>query len=87
MDSGNLPPRNSVLNDPEILKTYGWAAATAVALSRAIQNPSDEVWGTMEARLRTGISQILLGQRTAKAALDAVADDWRRSLRRAGLIK
>jgi hypothetical protein len=35
----------------------------------------------------TGISQVLPGQRTAKAALDAVADDWRRSLRRAGLIK
>jgi ABC-type glycerol-3-phosphate transport system substrate-binding protein len=87
MDSGNLPPRNSVLNDPEILKTYGWAAASAVALSHAIQNPSDEVWGTMEARLRTGISQVLLGQRTAKVALDAVADDWRRSLRRAGLVK
>src|SRR5262245_47440897 len=25
MDSGNLPPRNSVLDDPEIWKTYGWA--------------------------------------------------------------
>jgi multiple sugar transport system substrate-binding protein len=87
MDSGNMPPRTSVLNDPEILKTYGWAAASAVALARAEQNPSDEVWGTMEGRLRSGISEVLAGQRTAKVALDAVAEDWRRTLRRAGLIK
>ena len=39
----------------------------------------------MELQLRSGISQVLLGQKTAKVALDAVAADWQRSLRRAGL--
>jgi len=41
----------------------------------------------MEGRLRSGISEVLAGQKTAKAALDAVAADWQRSLRRAGLVK
>jgi multiple sugar transport system substrate-binding protein len=87
MDSGNLPPRKSVLNDPVVLKNYGWAAASAVAIDHADQGPADEVWGTMEARLRTGISEVLLGSRSAKSALDAVAADWRRTLRRAGLLR
>ena len=32
-----------------------------------------------------GISAVLLGQKTAKAALDGVAEDWKRTLRRAGV--
>ena len=40
---------------------------------------------TLELTLRTGISQTLQGQKTAKQALDAVATDWRRTLRRAGV--
>jgi ABC-type glycerol-3-phosphate transport system substrate-binding protein len=39
----------------------------------------------MELQLRSGISGVLLGQKTAKAALDAVAADWQRTLRRAGV--
>jgi ABC-type glycerol-3-phosphate transport system substrate-binding protein len=35
--------------------------------------------------LRTAISQVLLGQKTAKQALDAVADQWHRSFRLAGM--
>ena len=87
MDSGNLPPCKSVLNDPAVLKNYGWAAASAVGIAQAEQGPSDEVWGTLEARLRTSISQVLLGERDAKSALDAVAQDWSRSMRRAGLAR
>ncbi len=85
MDSGNLPPPKSVLTNPEVLRNYGWAAASAEAIAHADQGPADEVWGTLEARLRTGISEVLRGSRTAKAALDSVANDWRRTLRRAGL--
>ena len=36
-------------------------------------------------RVGAGLSQALLGQKTAKDALDAVAADWQRSLRRAGI--
>ena len=85
--TGNLPPRNSVLKDPATLQAQGWAAASADAIGKAEQGPMDEVWGTLEARLRTGISEVLLGRRTAKQALDATAEDWTRSLRRANLIK
>jgi hypothetical protein len=31
------------------------------------------------------VSETLLGQKTAKQALDGVAADWQRSLRRAGV--
>jgi ABC-type glycerol-3-phosphate transport system substrate-binding protein len=39
----------------------------------------------MELSLRSAISAVLLGQNNAKDALDAVAADWQRALRRAGL--
>jgi ABC-type glycerol-3-phosphate transport system substrate-binding protein len=32
-----------------------------------------------------GVSAALQGQKTAKEALDAVATDWQRTLRRAGI--
>jgi hypothetical protein len=37
--------------------------------------------------LRAGVSQTLLGQKTAKQALDDVAREWQRNLHRAGIIK
>jgi ABC-type glycerol-3-phosphate transport system substrate-binding protein len=40
---------------------------------------------TLELALRTGVSETLQGQKTAKQALDAVAADWQRTLRRAGI--
>jgi ABC-type glycerol-3-phosphate transport system substrate-binding protein len=39
----------------------------------------------MELALRRGISAVLLGQQTAKPALDEVARDWQRAMRRAGV--
>lgn len=47
--------------------------------------PIDATWPTPELQLRSGISAVLLGQRTAKQARDIVAADWQRSLRRAGI--
>jgi ABC-type glycerol-3-phosphate transport system substrate-binding protein len=41
----------------------------------------------LELSLRAGLSEALLGQKTAKEALDEVARDWQRNLRRAGVIK
>jgi hypothetical protein len=35
--------------------------------------------------MRSAISQVQLGQKTAKVALDELATDWQRSLRRAGI--
>jgi ABC-type glycerol-3-phosphate transport system substrate-binding protein len=85
--TGNLPPRVSVLNDSKVLSAYPWASEGATALARAWQVPGDEMWDALENRLRPAISEVLLGQKPAKRALDEVADDWRKLLRRAGKIK
>jgi ABC-type glycerol-3-phosphate transport system substrate-binding protein len=82
---GNAPPRVSVLNDPEMVAKFGWAPAAAEALKTAVLDPRDAIWATLELQLRSGISAVLLGQKDAKTALDQVANDWRRSMRRAGL--
>jgi len=41
----------------------------------------------LEIALRTGVSETLLGQKTAKQALHGVASERRRNLRRAGIVK
>ena len=75
----------SVLNDPEVMAGYGWAPVLAEAMQTATLEPREPIWPTMELALRTGISSVLTGQQNAKTALDAVATDWQRALRRAGL--
>ena len=85
LERGNAPPRVSVLNQPDVQERFGWAPVLAEAMQTATLEPRDAIWPTMELQLRSGISQVLLGQQTAKVALDAVAADWQRSLRRAGL--
>ena len=66
---------------------FGWAPIAAASLPTAVLDPRDAIWATMDLQLRAGLSQVLLGQKTAKVALDGVASDWQRSLRRAGVIK
>ena len=82
---GNAPPRVSVLNHPDVQEHYGWAPVLAEAMKTATLEPREPIWPTMELSLRTAISAVLLGQNNAKDALDAVAADWQRALRRAGL--
>jgi len=82
---GNAPPRVSVLNHSDVMRDYGWAPVLAEAMQTATLEPRDPIWPTMELSLRTAISSVLAGQNTAKPALDAVASDWQRALRRAGL--
>ena len=78
LERGNAPPRVSVLNDPSVLDRFGWAPVLAESLKTATLEPREPIWPTLELRLRTGISQVLLGEKTAKQALDEVAMDWRR---------
>ena len=87
MERGNCSPRGSVLRDPSIVAQFPWTPAAAAALQNGLLDPSQPVWPTLEAALRSGISAVLLGQKTAKVALDGVASDWQRSMRRAGLVK
>ena len=79
---GNCPAHLSALNDPEIAKQFGWAPAGATALETAVTDPQDPIWGSLELALRTGLSRVLLGQSEPQAALDAVAGNWRRIMRR-----
>ena len=87
LERGNAPPRGSVLRDPTMAAKLGWTPVAAQAIETGVPTPAHPVWDTLELSLRTGVSETLLGQKTAKQALDAVATDWQRSLRRAGIGK
>jgi len=87
MERGNAAPRASVLRDPGIVEKLGWPPVAAIAMESGIPTPSDPYWPSLEVQLRSAISQAITGQRTAKVALDALAVDWQRSLRRAGVGK
>jgi ABC-type glycerol-3-phosphate transport system substrate-binding protein len=76
-----------VLRDPSMVATLGWPPVAAEAIETGIPTPAHPAWDTLELSLRAGLSEALLGQKTAKEALDEVARDWQRNLRRAGVIK
>jgi multiple sugar transport system substrate-binding protein len=84
MEKGNAPARQSVLNDPKVIQEYGWAPASAASLKTAVMNPRDPNWGAFEQHLRSGISQAMLGQTTAKQAMENVASNWKRVMVRTG---
>ncbi len=83
---GNCPAHLSALNDPAINKQFGWAAPGAAALKTATVDPQEPIWGAMELALRSGISKVLLGQSQPKPALDAVAENWKRIMRRGAAL-
>jgi ABC-type glycerol-3-phosphate transport system substrate-binding protein len=85
MFRGNAPPLRSVLEDPEMVEKIGWPPVGAKALETGVPTPGHPVWDTLEVQMRSAISQVQLGQKTAKVALDELATDWQRSLRRAGI--
>jgi ABC-type glycerol-3-phosphate transport system substrate-binding protein len=85
MERGNASSRGSVLRDPALAAKLGWPPTAALAIETGAPTPAHPVWSTLELALRSGVSETLLGQKTAKQALDAVATDWQRSLRRAGI--
>jgi len=87
MEGGNSPPRASSLRNPEMVAKYGWPNAAAAAIQTGIPISQYAVWDGLEIALRTGVSETLLGQKTAKVALEGVANEWRRNLRRAGILK
>ncbi|SDR39770.1 ABC-type glycerol-3-phosphate transport system, substrate-binding protein [Rhizobiales bacterium GAS191] len=87
MEGGNAPPRGSSLRNPAMVAKLGWPAAAAEAIETGIPISSNPTWDGLELSLRAGVSQALLGQKTAKQALDDVAVEWKRNLRRAGIIK
>ncbi|MCO6415093.1 extracellular solute-binding protein [Siccirubricoccus sp. KC 17139] len=85
MERGNAPPRGSVLRDSDMVAKLGWPPVAAAAIETGFPTPAHPAWDTLELALRSGISETLQGQKSAKQALDAVAADWQRSLRRAGI--
>jgi multiple sugar transport system substrate-binding protein len=87
MIRGNAPPRGSVLRDPKMVKLIGWTEVAAKAIETGIPTPANPVFQTLEVSLRSGLSQTLIGEKTPKQALDGVADDWRRIMRRAANVR
>ena len=85
IDLGNAPPRLSVLEDPGVQARHPWAPVAGEAFKTAVLDHRDPLWSSAQLPLRTAISQVLLGQRTAKRALDEVARQWHRSFRLAGM--
>lgn len=85
IDLGNAPPRGSVLANPEVLAKHSWAPVEGEALKTAMLDHRDPAWAAAQLPLRTAISQVLLGQQSAKAALATVARQWNRSFKLAGL--
>lgn len=85
LERGNAPPRVSVLNAPTVAERFGWAPVLAQTMKTAKLEPRDPIWPGLELQLRVAISAVLLGEKSAKVALDGVAADWQRTLKRAGL--
>jgi ABC-type glycerol-3-phosphate transport system substrate-binding protein len=85
MIRGNAPPLRSVLEDPDMVERIGWPPIAARAIETGTPTPAYPVWDTLEIQMRSALSQALLGQKSAKQALDDLATDWQRSLRRAGV--
>jgi multiple sugar transport system substrate-binding protein len=85
MIRGNAPPRGSVLRDPAMIELIGWPPVAAAAIETGIPTPANPAFGALDLSLRAGLSQAILGQKTPKQALDDVATDWHRGLRRAGI--
>jgi multiple sugar transport system substrate-binding protein len=85
MIRGNAPPRGSVLRDPAMVELIGWPPVAAAAIETGIPSNANPAFGALDLSLRAGLSQAILGQKTPKQALDDVATDWHRGLRRAGI--
>jgi multiple sugar transport system substrate-binding protein len=87
MIKGNAPPRGSVLRDPEMIKLIGWTEVAAKSIETGVATPANPLFPTFELALRSGLSQVLLGQKPPKQALDDVAAEFQRSARRAGVVR
>lgn len=87
MTRGNAPPLGSVLRDPAMVAALGWPPVAAEAIETGIPTPAHPAWDTLELSLRSGLSEALLGTKKPKDAMDDVARDWQRNLRRAGIGK
>ncbi len=87
MVRGNAPPRGSVLRDPEMVKLIGWTEVAARAIETGVPTPAQPIFPTLGLSLRAGLSQALIGEKTPKQALDDVAADWQRAMRRAGSVR
>jgi ABC-type glycerol-3-phosphate transport system substrate-binding protein len=87
MIRGNAPPRGSVLRDPEMVKLIGWTEVAAKSIETGIPTPAKPIFPALELSMRAGLSQTLLGQKTPKQALDDMAADWQRAMRRMGNVR
>ena len=55
--------------DPDMIERIGWPPVAAQAIETGIPTPANPVWDTLEVQMRSAISQVQLGHKTAKVAI------------------
>ena len=71
----SMPPRRSVLNDPELAKKYRWYPAAREALEAGKPFPSMPDFLDVGEIVTRHIAQAVTGEMEVKAALDAAAKE------------
>ncbi len=83
---GQLPPRRSLYDDPELAEALAIPVEDALAsIERAVPRPVTPLWTELSSTLQVHLHRALSGQREPREALTAAADELRRRLARAGL--
>ncbi len=82
-----LPPRQAVLNDPELVKKYRWYPASARALAAAALPPAIPEFDEVLEPVCRRIIQAASGQMGVKAAMDSAAKEAEAVLDQHGYYK
>ena len=79
-----IPPRSSVLNDPELAKRFRYYPAALAALKTATPYPFLPEWNEVSEFITRRVLQALTGEMAVKAALDLAAQDTTNLLKSRG---
>jgi multiple sugar transport system substrate-binding protein len=81
------PPRNAVLNDPELQQKYRWYPAVSQCLAIGKPLPALAEFSEASEIINKRIVQAIVGQMETKAALDAAATEVQAMLTQRGYYK
>ena len=79
---GILPPRDSVIQTPELKAVFGPELLDAIAttLASAVTPPADLKFNELMDPLRVAAQEVILGNQKASPALDGVQQQWKQIL-------
>ncbi len=81
------PPRNAVLNDPELVKKYRWYPAVAQCLAAGVPMPQLPEFSEVSELIGKRMVQAIVGQMPTKEALDTAATEAVAMLTQRGYYK